>query len=630
MSALQALAQQRTASPARAAGTTADPLGADGGAQAGSARGNVPLWQLAGHSARGASHVRAGLPNQDALALWPGAVQAGSVAVAAIADGHGGARHFRSDIGAALAVQEMQGELQELGARLERLSGSAALQAAEEALRSLPQQLVDAWRAAAAAHLSAHPVEASEWKALEEAEGPSARASVEADPLLAYGATVLGALAAPSALVLLQLGDGDALALLPDGEVLRPIPADPRLAGNFTTSLCRSDASADLRAAVLANDASAPLLLLLCTDGYANSFRTDADFLRLAPDFAKLIQAHGMEAVAAQLQAILQDASACGSGDDITLALIAARGAMPAGPPGQTRGTGAGPWGRGAAGTAMDDSGRPADPSGTGTKGDGFGSAASSTAAATAGEYEKLHVRLRRIRLACAALGIALCASLGWQLRDHLPAWLSTSPAPAESADKPASAPAGAPAAEPRLPISRRPGHGPAATEPGATAEPAMPLRGDQPSVRPEGVPAGAAAGASPAATPPSSLPAAVEAAAVADSASALRITAAHARARRTARGIEVTVDSAALPQLAGDCRLHASAWVPPSIDPAGEAELALPGGEAAQPEHRMLLIANPADKAAAKSLQRAGATFSVRVDCDRALMARSDRLQIS
>src|SRR5690242_5539574 len=60
----------------------------------------VATWQVITASARGSAHRASGQPNQDAVASQdePAGV------VAAIADGHGHIRHFRSADGAALAV----------------------------------------------------------------------------------------------------------------------------------------------------------------------------------------------------------------------------------------------------------------------------------------------------------------------------------------------------------------------------------------------------------------------------------------------------------------------------------------------------------------------------------------------
>src|SRR5881397_846411 len=59
-------------------------------------------WRVAGASRRGSSHVRSGLPNQDAIEYWASAD--GNTAVMAVADGHGSGLCFRSEVGSRVAV----------------------------------------------------------------------------------------------------------------------------------------------------------------------------------------------------------------------------------------------------------------------------------------------------------------------------------------------------------------------------------------------------------------------------------------------------------------------------------------------------------------------------------------------
>jgi serine/threonine protein phosphatase PrpC len=273
-------------------------------------------WRALGASVRGASHLRSGAPNQDALKIEA----AESAAVAVVADGHGGARHFRSADGARFAVQAAHEALLVLAPAF---TAAEQPQRAQLAAAELPHRIVSRWVELALADLSARPLDEQELARVEESEGAEAVASVRADPLLAYGATLLAALAVPGALVISQLGDGDVLLVDGAGHTSRPVPRDERLLGNFTTSICRPGAEADFRGIVLDGDAARPALLLLSTDGYANSFRSDSDYLQVGTDFLDLLRKHGADAVGKQLPAILEDASTNGSGDDITLAMLA-------------------------------------------------------------------------------------------------------------------------------------------------------------------------------------------------------------------------------------------------------------------------------------------------------------------
>src|ERR1700687_3873921 len=62
-------------------------------------------WRIIGSSSRGASHVKSGLPNQDAISFWLPESGLGPPAILAIADGHGSPHHFRSATGPELAVE---------------------------------------------------------------------------------------------------------------------------------------------------------------------------------------------------------------------------------------------------------------------------------------------------------------------------------------------------------------------------------------------------------------------------------------------------------------------------------------------------------------------------------------------
>jgi hypothetical protein len=65
-----------------------------------------------------------------------------------------------------------------------------------------------------------------------------------------------------------------------------------------------------------------PALILLATDGYANSFRTDQDFLKVGSDMLEMIRRDGWQYVKNRLNGWLAEASQLGSGDDITVGLM--------------------------------------------------------------------------------------------------------------------------------------------------------------------------------------------------------------------------------------------------------------------------------------------------------------------
>jgi hypothetical protein len=264
-------------------------------------------WHVITGSARGAAHQVSGLPNQDAVASRDGP---GGAVTVAVADGHGHARHFRSAQGSALAV--------EVGCRVAPalaagLTTGRAVQA-EAAGKELARAIVAGWRAAVAAELAVRPYTAQEQSLLDSAADP---------PEIPYGSTLLVATIAAQRLVCARIGDGDMLAVCPDGSFFFPVAADDRLDGQRTTSLCQEDAVESFRTG--AHDLrQVPLAaLLLATDGYGNAQAEEPWQPGVGRDLAELTAARDHHWFQQQVPGWAQRcASAQGSADDTTIALL--------------------------------------------------------------------------------------------------------------------------------------------------------------------------------------------------------------------------------------------------------------------------------------------------------------------
>jgi serine/threonine protein phosphatase PrpC len=242
------------------------------------------MWQVGGSSVCGASHRRRQAPNQDAI-RW--SVSDG-VTLLAVADGHGHAACTRSEIGAELAVESA----------LYVLRG--CVKAPEATPHWAARALTQRWRNAVRRHAEKYPLAGE-------------------DVLRAYGSTVLAVAATDKFVLYLQLGDGDILIVPESGEVTRPWPRDQRLLGVETTSLAMRNAAVEVR---FQSSAERPELILLCTDGYANSFRDDAGFLQVGRDILAGIREDGLGKLERSLAGWLTESSELGSGDDITLGYL--------------------------------------------------------------------------------------------------------------------------------------------------------------------------------------------------------------------------------------------------------------------------------------------------------------------
>jgi serine/threonine protein phosphatase PrpC len=277
------------------------------------------VWRVFGHSVRGASHVRAGLPNQDAI-HWLPRSQKGPPLILAVSDGHGSAKSFRSDVGSRLAVEKTTWLIQDLlDGQPDPQNLSAVKRTAED---RLPREIVRRWQEAVDDHRRETPFTPEELDKLKAQRGAGAVQEVQENPRLAYGATILATLVAQDFFLFLQLGDGDILTVLGDGEVIRPLKEDARLFANETTSLCMEKAWREVRFRFQARYGPPPAMILISTDGYSNSFVDDAAFRQVGSDILAMMREQGVKAIERDMPAWLCEASEAGSGDDITLGIL--------------------------------------------------------------------------------------------------------------------------------------------------------------------------------------------------------------------------------------------------------------------------------------------------------------------
>ncbi len=298
--------------------------GSDQGGETTKAASARASWETYLTSAIGADHVRAGTPNQDAIAgakfEFP---DAPGLQAFAVADGHGHARHFRSDRGSKFAVAAGAAAARAWAGTLP--PGQPVSQAAAS---GLVFDVVARWRDLVAADLAADPVSQAQRAALLPDDPPE----------IPYGATLLLGVLGSDVAVLAQIGDGEIVLVLPDGRHLEPIPADSRLDGTQTTSLCQVDATSAFRVA-LVNLAKTPVFAVFAaTDGYGNA-QAETDWQQgLAADLVRLGSEHGNDWIGSQLSSWAAIcASSDGSGDDATVALALNSSVVLSPPPRRSR-----------------------------------------------------------------------------------------------------------------------------------------------------------------------------------------------------------------------------------------------------------------------------------------------------
>ncbi len=274
-------------------------------------------WRVTGGSRRGASHVHADLPNQDAIRYW--ASEDNATAALALADGHGSDLYFRSETGSRLAAETAV-------ATLRRYAGLRTAQECRSTKGRLALELTAGWRDAVACDLKQHPITAQESKSLVATAGWSGQKLVAQRPEVAYGTTVLGVLATPAFVLSLQLGDGDILFVDEHGYTQRALSRHARHAGKRqSASLCQSAAAEEIWVQVEETTAAFPALILASTDGYVEGFTTDEEFLGLGEEYLKVLRSKGFDVVEERLKGFLGRVVYHGDGDDLTIGLVARR-----------------------------------------------------------------------------------------------------------------------------------------------------------------------------------------------------------------------------------------------------------------------------------------------------------------
>lgn len=248
-----------------------------------------------GRAVTGARHLREGRPCQDALEQG----ERSGAFVMAVADGHGSSP--RGGEGARLAVRVAVDSLLDFHDKLGPEFPGHLSRTRELMREPVSRALVQAWA-----------------QRVRESAGGSLP---EEELLREHGTTLLAALVAPAFALFLQVGDGDILFTQGEGLVERGVEPGACNFADETESLCTPQAWLSMRIKVWP-PFDRETLVLLATDGYSKSYASTEDFERIGPDYLAWVRERGLAQVGGELEAILEETSRRGSGDDITLGLI--------------------------------------------------------------------------------------------------------------------------------------------------------------------------------------------------------------------------------------------------------------------------------------------------------------------
>ncbi|MEU6992704.1 protein phosphatase 2C domain-containing protein [Streptomyces sp. NPDC046465] len=245
-------------------------------------------------------------------------VAGGRAVVLAVADGHGSAAHFRSDLGARWAVDEFTACARAFAAEAARVGTDASgWPALREEARRLPQQVGHRWHARATLYDSNSPAHGARSLSLGRTPRTGPREHPHPPDLAAYGSTLIGTVLTEHMLFCWQLGDGDIVLVDSSGSPHTPLSTGPDM-GDETDSLCEPEPWRKMRSHWQPFTGGAPPCVLLSTDGLSKSFADHQGFLDFATGLGDRAAEQGVAAVQAQLPDWLGRAAKF-SGDDTTL-----------------------------------------------------------------------------------------------------------------------------------------------------------------------------------------------------------------------------------------------------------------------------------------------------------------------
>jgi len=283
------------------------------------------------HSATGTGH-RPGVPCQDYAAHYDD----DGVSIAIVADGHGGAQYFRSDVGARLAAEIAMKSIRAFVAGgpgapdvyVDR-DGVYATRGGQKPFAQLVNHIVSTWREAVAADEATAPLrEDARLEGIAERYRNRYLNDIDGRYVAqAYGATLVAVAVAPGYWFGLHIGDGRCEALFDDGAWAQPIPWDEKCFLNVTTSICDDDAAERARVwfGPTGGDARRPAALFVNSDGVDDSYSVDEEIkqgqlARLYRSVALSFAKEGFDATEEQLPGLAEVFAVNGSRDDVSIA----------------------------------------------------------------------------------------------------------------------------------------------------------------------------------------------------------------------------------------------------------------------------------------------------------------------
>lgn len=272
------------------------------------------------HTCIGYSHLQSSKPCQDVSY----AETSDRMSIAIVSDGHGGAIHSRSDVGAQLAIFAAQGVIED-----HPLSDWENPDKRQE----LFKKIVDTWTVLTIDHYYDN---LTEQEIAQLPLFPDVEQSIRNITTL-YGCTLMAACVHTEGWFAFQIGDGKCVTInrvsreasekdnSTQSLTSEPIPTDDRCFLNMTTSLCDPNAATEFRFCG-GDKNTTPVAIFLGSDGIDNSWGST----ELLHDFYLEVFKHcySREIILQELQEVLPQLSEKGSHDDMSIAALVQEDAL--------------------------------------------------------------------------------------------------------------------------------------------------------------------------------------------------------------------------------------------------------------------------------------------------------------
>ncbi len=258
-------------------------------------------------SKTGYSHIKKGKPCQDASIYVDGR----NYSAVIVCDGHGGDKHFRSDLGSKIAVGVCVESIDVFVKCIEKQNEKTRFHAL---LEGYGNYLIFAWRETIKKHYSNNPFSGTEINDF----STEIIKELENNPYIAYGSTFILAMACKENLFIIKLGDGEVRVCTEKG-IMSPVSNGEEFTFGKTASLCNSDASAHIQSYIV------PILevksCVISTDGVINSFETKEHFNNFCKTLSDECE-ENIEEFKKELDDFLPKLTEQGSGDDVSVAIL--------------------------------------------------------------------------------------------------------------------------------------------------------------------------------------------------------------------------------------------------------------------------------------------------------------------